>query len=42
MDPLSGVLSLVKPHNSMCGGFGVGGDWFVPDRDDRGRVQEGL
>jgi hypothetical protein len=25
MDPLSGVLSLVKPHNTMCGGFDVGG-----------------
>src|SRR5262249_47424610 len=27
MDPLSGVLSLLKPRNSMCGGFDVGGDW---------------
>ena len=24
MDPLSGVLSLLKPQNSMCGGFDVG------------------
>ena len=29
MDPLSGVLSLLKPHNSMCGGFDVGGDWSL-------------
>ena len=27
MDPLSGVLSLLKPRNTMCGGFDVGGDW---------------
>ncbi len=27
MDPLSDVLSLLKPHNTMCGGFDVGGDW---------------
>jgi hypothetical protein len=25
MDSLSVVLSLVKPHNTMCGGFDVGG-----------------
>jgi hypothetical protein len=25
MDPLSGVLSLVKPLNTMCGGFDVCG-----------------
>jgi hypothetical protein len=31
MDPLSGVLSLVKPHNTMCGGFDVGGEG-VPSR----------
>ena len=29
MDPLSGVLSLLKPHNTMCGGFDVGGDWSL-------------
>jgi AraC-like DNA-binding protein len=27
MDPLSGVLSLLKPRNTMCGGFDVGGEW---------------
>ena len=30
MDPLSGVLSLLKPQNTMCGGFDVGGDWSLP------------
>ena len=29
MDPLSGVLSLLKPQNTMCGGFDVGGDWSI-------------
>ena len=29
MDPLSGVLSLLKPSNTMCGGFDVGGDWSL-------------
>ena len=29
MDRLSGVLSLVKPRNTMCGGFDVGGDWSL-------------
>lgn len=29
MDPLSGVLSLLKPQNSMCGGFDVGGAWSL-------------
>lgn len=29
MDPLSGVLSLLKPQNTMCAGFDVGGDWSI-------------
>ncbi|QEH39047.1 Regulatory protein SoxS [Aquisphaera giovannonii] len=29
MDPLSGVLSLLKPRNTMCAGFDVGGDWSI-------------
>jgi AraC-like DNA-binding protein len=29
MDPLSDVLSLLKPRNYMCGGFDVGGDWSI-------------
>ena len=27
MDPLSGVLALLKPRNTMCGGFDAGGEW---------------
>ncbi len=29
MDPVSGVLSLLKPSNSICGGFDVGGEWSL-------------
>jgi len=29
MDPLSGVLSLLKPRNYMSSGFDIGGDWSV-------------
>ncbi len=29
MDPLSGVLSLLKPLNYMSGGFDVGGEWSI-------------
>ncbi|WP_165222041.1 AraC family transcriptional regulator [Aquisphaera insulae] len=29
MDPLSGVLSLLKPQNTICGGFDVGRDWSI-------------
>ncbi len=29
MDPLSGVLSLLKPRNTMCRGFDVGGEWSI-------------
>lgn len=29
MDPLSDVLSLLKPRSSMAGGFDVGGEWSV-------------
>jgi AraC-like DNA-binding protein len=29
MDPLSGVLSLLKPRNTMCGGIDAGGEWSV-------------
>ena len=29
MDPLSDVLSLLKPRNYMCGGFDAGGDWSI-------------
>ena len=29
MDPLSGVLSLLKPRNYMASGFEIGGDWSI-------------
>ncbi len=29
MDPLSDVLSLLKPRSYMCGGFDMGGKWSV-------------
>ena len=29
MDPLSDVLSLLKPRSYMSGGFDVGGEWSV-------------
>jgi AraC-like DNA-binding protein len=29
MDPLSDVLSLLKPRSYMCGGFDSGGDWAI-------------
>jgi AraC-like DNA-binding protein len=34
MDPLSHVLSLLKPHNYLSGGFRAGGDWSIqfPDQ----------
>jgi AraC-like DNA-binding protein len=29
MDPLSNVLSLLKPHTYVAGGFELGGDWSI-------------
>ena len=29
MDPLSDVLSLLKPRSYMCGGFDLAGDWSI-------------
>ena len=29
MDPLSDVLSLLKPRSYMCGGFDMGGEWSI-------------
>ncbi|MBY8829843.1 AraC family transcriptional regulator [Hephaestia sp. CMS5P-6] len=29
MDPLSDVLSLLKPHTYVAGGFDLGGDWSI-------------
>jgi hypothetical protein len=37
MDPLSGVLSLLKPQNTMFGGFDVGGDWSLQFPEERSR-----
>ncbi len=36
MDPLSNVLSLLKPQNYMSAGFEAGGDWAIqfPDQQD--------
>ena len=36
MDPLSDVLSLLKPRSYMSGGFDVGGDWSIqfPDQHE--------
>ena len=35
MDPLSGVLSILKPRNYMSRGFSIGGDWSIqfPEHD---------
>ena len=30
MDPLSDVLSLLKPRSYVSGGFDAGGDWSDP------------
>jgi AraC-like DNA-binding protein len=36
MDPLSDVLSLLKPRTQMCGGFDLGGDWCIQFRPHEG------
>jgi AraC-like DNA-binding protein len=36
MDPLSDVLSLLKPRSYMCGGFDLGGQWSIQFREHRG------
>jgi hypothetical protein len=36
MDPLSDVLSLLKPRSYMCGGFDVGGEWSIRFRQHEG------
>jgi hypothetical protein len=40
MDPLSEVLSLLKPRSHPCGGTGVAGDFSVqfPRQYRRGRI----
>jgi AraC-like DNA-binding protein len=36
MDPLSDVLSLLKPRSYMCGGFDMGGEWSILFRPHEG------
>ena len=36
MDPLSDVLSLLKPRTQMCGGFDLGGRWCIQFREHEG------
>jgi len=36
MDPLSDVLSLLKPRNYMCGGFDLGGEWSIQFHQHQG------
>jgi AraC-like DNA-binding protein len=36
MDPLSDVLSLLKPRSYMCGGFDFGGEWSIQFREHQG------
>jgi len=41
MDPLSDVLSLLKPQNYMSAGFDAGGAWSVHFPDQEGNVKTG-
>lgn len=41
MDPLSDVLSLLKPRNYMSAGFDAGGDWAVNFPDQQGTIKTG-
>jgi AraC-like DNA-binding protein len=41
MDPLSDVLSLLKPRNSMSAGFDAGGDWSIQFPDQRDGIKCG-
>jgi AraC-like DNA-binding protein len=36
MDPLSDVLSLLKPRSYMCGGFDLGREWSIQFRQHQG------
>lgn len=39
MDPLSDVLSLLKPRSYVSAGFDAGGDWSVQFSDQNGRIK---
>ncbi|MEV1081048.1 AraC family transcriptional regulator [Streptomyces sp. NPDC050211] len=39
MDPLSEVLSLLKPHSYITGGFNAGGEWALRLDDLAGRIK---
>jgi AraC-like DNA-binding protein len=39
MDPLSDVLSLLKPQTYLTAGFDAGGDWAVQFGDQTGRIK---
>lgn len=39
MDPLSDVLSLLKPRSYVSAGFDAGGDWSVQFSDQTGRIK---
>lgn len=39
MDPLSDVLSLLKPRSYVSAGFDAGGDWSIQFSDQNGRIK---
>lgn len=41
MDPLSDVLSLLKPRNYMSAGLDAGGDWLIQFPDQAGNIKCG-
>ncbi|ADH90732.1 transcriptional regulator, AraC family [Ancylobacter novellus DSM 506] len=41
MDPLSDILSLMKPRNLLAAGFEAGGDWAVRFPEARGTIKSG-
>ena len=41
LDPLSDILSLMKPRNLLAAGFEAGGDWAVRFPESRGNIKSG-
>src|ERR1700722_7646340 len=39
MDPLSDVLSLLKPRSYVSAGFDAGGDWAIQFRDQQNSIK---